>query len=159
MPPALRIRPYKDFLTPLLHRRFTRAAATLLLLVYVEALFIGSWNGCRCWTLPQSLWLLIVCSVLDLDTIWSSWHTDGTSFHLCILNLRLTSRSASCRTENDELACYNFSAIRLSLSNHTNSWLVSFFSMAVYRNLHLLGAEDSKYRMAHRCQFQEQRAP
>lgn len=47
MAPVLRARPYKDFLTPLLHRRFARATASLALLCYVESVFIGEWNSCR----------------------------------------------------------------------------------------------------------------
>jgi hypothetical protein len=46
MPPAARIRPYKDFITPALHRRFTRGAAVLLILCYVESVLIGQWNSC-----------------------------------------------------------------------------------------------------------------
>ncbi|KAK2625113.1 hypothetical protein QTJ16_005482 [Diplocarpon rosae] len=49
MPPAPRIRPYKDFLTPALHRRFALATATLFVLCYAEAVLIGektSWFWC-----------------------------------------------------------------------------------------------------------------
>ncbi|KAL3427717.1 nuclear envelope protein (nucleoporin protein Ndc1-Nup) [Phlyctema vagabunda] len=45
MAPALRTRPYKDFLTPALHRRFVRAMAVLGFLCYSEALLIGQWNS------------------------------------------------------------------------------------------------------------------
>ena len=42
-----RIRPYKDFLTPALHRRFARATVTLMGLCYLEAVYIGEWNSCK----------------------------------------------------------------------------------------------------------------
>ncbi|KAH8596440.1 nucleoporin protein Ndc1-Nup [Bisporella sp. PMI_857] len=45
MPPAPRIRPYKDFLTPALHRRFALATVTLTGLCYAEAVAIGEWNS------------------------------------------------------------------------------------------------------------------
>ncbi|TGO84220.1 hypothetical protein BPOR_0533g00020 [Botrytis porri] len=45
MPPAVRIRPYKDFLTPALHRRFALATAVLAAVCYVEAVWIGEWNS------------------------------------------------------------------------------------------------------------------
>ncbi|KFZ06626.1 hypothetical protein V501_07236 [Pseudogymnoascus sp. VKM F-4519 (FW-2642)] len=45
MAATARIRPYKDFLTPALHRRFTRAAATLLAVCYAESLLLGEWNS------------------------------------------------------------------------------------------------------------------
>ncbi|TAQ83599.1 hypothetical protein B7494_g8076 [Chlorociboria aeruginascens] len=42
MPPkTIRIRPYKDFLTPALHRRFATATAILAILCYWEAVIIG----------------------------------------------------------------------------------------------------------------------
>jgi hypothetical protein len=45
MPPAPRIRPYKDFLTPLMHRRFAGATAILAFLCYVESVIIGEKNS------------------------------------------------------------------------------------------------------------------
>jgi len=42
-----RIRPYKDFLTPALHRRFARATVILMGLCYLEAVYIGEWNSCK----------------------------------------------------------------------------------------------------------------
>lgn len=47
MPPALRIRPYKDFLTPLLHRRFARATSYIALLCYAESIYIGGIHSCK----------------------------------------------------------------------------------------------------------------
>lgn len=47
MPPKIRVRPYKDFLTPALHRRFAMATAVLAMLCYAEALLIGEWNSCK----------------------------------------------------------------------------------------------------------------
>lgn len=41
MPAHIRARPYKELLTPLLHRRFIKAAALILALCYVETLIIG----------------------------------------------------------------------------------------------------------------------
>ena len=39
--------PYKELLTPALHRRFTGAAASILLLCYVEAFLIGEKSSCE----------------------------------------------------------------------------------------------------------------
>jgi len=41
---ALAVRPYRDFLTPFLHRRFTNAALLTLALCYVEAVWMGQWG-------------------------------------------------------------------------------------------------------------------
>ncbi|KAI0995257.1 Nucleoporin [Podosphaera aphanis] len=41
MPPASKTRPYKDFLTPALHRRFVAALSVCLGLCYFESVFIG----------------------------------------------------------------------------------------------------------------------
>ncbi|KAI9829064.1 MAG: hypothetical protein M1832_000087 [Thelocarpon impressellum] len=40
-PPRVGPRPYKDILTPALHRRFTNAASVVLLVCYAEAIIIG----------------------------------------------------------------------------------------------------------------------
>ncbi|KAG0646041.1 Acetyl-deacylase [Hyphodiscus hymeniophilus] len=46
MAPSSRIRPYKDFLTPALHRRFALATAVLVSLCYVEAVIgINEYDG------------------------------------------------------------------------------------------------------------------
>lgn len=45
MPPTPRIRPYKDFLTPLMHRRFAGATAVLAFACYAESVWIGEWNS------------------------------------------------------------------------------------------------------------------
>ncbi|KAH6997133.1 nucleoporin protein Ndc1-Nup [Ilyonectria destructans] len=42
---TVRKAPYKDFLQPALHRRFTSTATVLLAVSYVEAVFLDSWNS------------------------------------------------------------------------------------------------------------------
>ena len=42
-----RPRLYKEFLTPALHRRFTRAAGLALVICYVEATVWGEKNSCK----------------------------------------------------------------------------------------------------------------
>lgn len=46
MTPKYRTRPYKDFLTPALHRRFRTAAYVALFISYVIALLIGECSSC-----------------------------------------------------------------------------------------------------------------
>ncbi|KAG9237587.1 nuclear envelope protein [Amylocarpus encephaloides] len=45
MAPATRIRPYKDFLTPAMHKGFATATGALFVLCYLESLAIGRWNS------------------------------------------------------------------------------------------------------------------
>ncbi|RFU36170.1 hypothetical protein B7463_g158, partial [Scytalidium lignicola] len=45
MAPPARVRPYKDFLTPALHRRFAKGTAFISLLCYAEAVIIGPKNS------------------------------------------------------------------------------------------------------------------
>lgn len=47
MAPQARVRFYREFLTPALHRRFTRAAGLALLLCYVEAIAVGDKSSCK----------------------------------------------------------------------------------------------------------------
>lgn len=46
-PAPVRIRPYSDFLTALMHRRFSRAAAILFLICYAEAVLLGRFDSCN----------------------------------------------------------------------------------------------------------------
>lgn len=46
--PVERTRPYKDFLTPALHRRFTQAAVFVLAICWIDSIFIGP---------PSILWI------------------------------------------------------------------------------------------------------
>lgn len=39
--------PYKDFLSPALHKRFQSTVAFLLVLAYVEALVLADWSSCE----------------------------------------------------------------------------------------------------------------
>ncbi|TVY50022.1 Nucleoporin [Lachnellula occidentalis] len=45
MAPAKKARPYKDFLTPAMHRRFAMATSTLFGLCYLESILIGEKNS------------------------------------------------------------------------------------------------------------------
>jgi nucleoporin NDC1 len=71
MPPATRIRPYKDFLTPALHRRFATATVTLTALCYIEAILIGEFNSCK----PSSTQCKTSC-LNSLVGLWS-WFPFG----------------------------------------------------------------------------------
>ena len=42
-----RLRHYREFLTPALHRRFTRAAGVVFLACYVEAILLGEKKSCK----------------------------------------------------------------------------------------------------------------
>lgn len=44
-PVVKRARPYRDFLTPALHRRFTSAALLALAVCYVDAVWMAEWDG------------------------------------------------------------------------------------------------------------------
>ncbi|KAL8814021.1 MAG: hypothetical protein Q9223_006727 [Gallowayella weberi] len=59
MPTPSRTRPYRELLTPSLHRRFTKAAGVSLLLCYLEAIVIGDKSSSGIRTL-----LLFLCPLL-----------------------------------------------------------------------------------------------
>lgn len=46
-PLAAPVRPYRDYLTPALHRRFNKASLYTLLLCYAIAAFMGPWDSCE----------------------------------------------------------------------------------------------------------------
>ncbi|CAO2658433.1 Nn.00g061560.m01.CDS01 [Neocucurbitaria sp. VM-36] len=45
VPLGVQVRPYRDYLTPALHRRFNKAGRYTLLLCYVIALWMGEWDN------------------------------------------------------------------------------------------------------------------
>ncbi|KAF4630234.1 hypothetical protein G7Y89_g7902 [Cudoniella acicularis] len=91
MAKAPRIRPYKDFLTPALHRRFAMATAVLFGLCYVESVLIGEWNsilwswfpfgraGLRAGLLFIPAFMIFILRVAQLHvglrTSYSAWET------------------------------------------------------------------------------------
>ena len=44
------MRPYRDYLTPALHRRFNKASRYTLLLCYAIACWMGEWDNCKWWS-------------------------------------------------------------------------------------------------------------
>jgi nucleoporin NDC1 len=44
-PLGVQVRPYRDYLTPALHSRFTRASRYTLVLCYLIAVFMGEWDN------------------------------------------------------------------------------------------------------------------
>lgn len=44
-PLGTQVRPYRDYLTPALHRRFNRASKYTLLLCYAIACWMGEWEN------------------------------------------------------------------------------------------------------------------
>ena len=44
---TIRRAPYKDFLQPALHRRFSSTATVLLAVSYVQAVFLSHWDSCE----------------------------------------------------------------------------------------------------------------
>ncbi|KAF6816806.1 nuclear envelope protein [Colletotrichum sojae] len=61
-PAIVRKAPYKDFLQPALHRRFSSTATILLALSYLQAIFLSGWGSCE-YPLPcklRSSWLTLL---------------------------------------------------------------------------------------------------
>ncbi|KAI9643397.1 hypothetical protein NHQ30_008016 [Ciborinia camelliae] len=90
MPPPVRIRPYKDFLTPALHRRFALATAVLVTVCYVEALWIGELNSFFWSWFPLGragirTGLLFLCAfmifILRVAQLHVGIRTSNSSFH------------------------------------------------------------------------------
>ncbi|KAI4199387.1 MAG: hypothetical protein LQ350_004676 [Teloschistes chrysophthalmus] len=106
MPPPPRSLPYRDLLTPVLHRRFTQAAGICLLLCYLEAIIIGDKSSLSLFqTLKQYLWCrdvletpfaYVLSAFLFSEVyIWSvpkeaelGWMTQGRSWERARLNER-----------------------------------------------------------------------
>ncbi|KAA8574276.1 hypothetical protein EYC84_005771 [Monilinia fructicola] len=114
MPPTVRIRPYKDFLTPALHRRFALATAVLAAVCYVEAIWIGEWNSC----IP----LVMVSS-------GQGWYPNRSFLHMCIHDIHPSSSSITRRDSNIKIGLPHIYTVRTQIPNGSNSTLVSLFGM------------------------------
>lgn len=77
--------PYKDFLQPSLHRRFSSTATILLGIAFVQSIFLASWESRKLPGLPSPtrrallLSLLLsgspICSILGDISHWAYWHS------------------------------------------------------------------------------------
>ena len=125
----LRVRFYREFLTPALHRRFSRAAGLTLLVCYVEAIAIGDKSSrklfSRLFLLPLTNWY---------EVLWSWFPIGPVTIRtlllfiaaLLVFLLRVAQMHFGCRTTDSSfdtfkqylfrfntlqtLVCYFFSA-------------------------------------------------
>ena len=67
---AIRTPPYKQFITPALHRRFTVAALVILAVCYVEAILIGARTSCELLPYVKTIWT-------DIVLVFWSWFPIG----------------------------------------------------------------------------------
>ncbi|KAF7571660.1 Ndc1-Nup domain containing protein [Pyrenophora tritici-repentis] len=73
------VRPYRDYLTPALHRRFNKASRYTLLLCYIIALWMGQWDNFLWLCFPLSLTgirtLLLFLSAITIYVLRvAQWH-------------------------------------------------------------------------------------
>jgi len=78
-PLGTQVRPYRDYLTPALHRRFNKASRYTLLLCYAIACWMGEWNNLLWLWFPLGLTgirtLLIFLSALTIYVLRvAQWH-------------------------------------------------------------------------------------
>ncbi|KAF1946180.1 hypothetical protein EJ02DRAFT_431092 [Clathrospora elynae] len=73
------VRPYRDYLTPALHRRFNKASRYTLLLCYVIACWMGEWNNMLWLWFPLGLTgirtlLIFLCALTIYVLRVAQWH-------------------------------------------------------------------------------------
>jgi nucleoporin NDC1 len=76
-PLGTQVRPYRDYLTPALHRRFNKASRYTLLLCYAIACWMGEWDNCKstctkfnAFTKPRAvLWLWFPLGLTGIRTL------------------------------------------------------------------------------------------
>src|ERR1700709_2596688 len=115
MPPAPRIRPYKDFLTPALHRRFALATATLFGLCYVEAVLIGDWNSRKLPASPHNVSPNMSDSYLVMGSVWQSWYKNRSPFYPRLYDIHSSSRPTTRRNPYIIFSIPNLHEIRRSI--------------------------------------------
>ncbi|KAI9734734.1 MAG: hypothetical protein M1818_006721 [Claussenomyces sp. TS43310] len=125
MAPLVRIRPYKDFLTPALHRRFSKAAVALLGLCYVEAILLGQWDSLFWSWFPFGLvgirtGLLFICA-------------------FSIFVLRVAQLHVGLRTTSSEFQTFKQYALRFETAQ-TAVWYL--FSAWLYSEVYIYSASS-----------------
>jgi len=74
-PTPRRPRPYRDFLTPALHRQFTRAAGLAIAVCYAEAVYLGATDSTQYGTDEDNFILMFDNSFLVMVSHRSYWRT------------------------------------------------------------------------------------
>ncbi|RDW91506.1 hypothetical protein BP5796_02671 [Coleophoma crateriformis] len=129
MPPALRIRPYKDFLTPALHRRFVSAMAVLIILCYAESLAIGQYNGWF-WT-----WFPLGRAGIRAGLLFISAFS---VFILRVAQLHVGIRTTTSPLETFRLYAFRYDTVQTALWYFFSAWFfceVLIFSSAEASNI------------------------
>lgn len=144
MPPAARIRPYKDFLTPALHRRFALATSTLFALCYVEAFLIGEKNSCKLRHSHAEI-SLTSCRFLVVVSSGKSWNSKSSSVHTIILHLHPSSWAASCWHTHIIFRLGYFHKICHTASSPPDHRLVSRLRMVLQRSVPLVSINRSRF--------------
>ncbi len=132
---AARTRPrlYREVLTPVLHRRFTRAASVALILCYIEAVLLGEKSSCRviaraiCWARETDT----ACSVMVVPH-----RNHGRSSLVTLSQLargfRSPRRSASLRGDQHQIQLGDLDQAPRSIGGLPNVRMVSLFRLVVW---------------------------
>lgn len=104
-------RPYRDFLTPSLHRRFTNAAVIGLMACWLEATLMADWHSKDWHTLYIPSSTNISSSTVVMVSIWLYRNTHTHALHLPPNDLRTSGCAITYWTEKYGLFVSNSLAI------------------------------------------------
>jgi hypothetical protein len=137
-------RPYRDFLTPALHKRFTNAALLTLGLCYIEATWFGRWDSeCRSSTLRK--WLMN-SSILAMVSLWSHRFPHTITVHIRPQHFHPSHSTTTYRRANDNITAEHFPPIHPQHASADTQYyyMVLRVSMDLWRSLHLVCISRSK---------------
>ena len=143
MPVQVRARFYRELLTPVLHRRFTRAASLMLLVCYVDSIIIGhkSSSTSPSFVLDEIKLILPFPSPMVSLSTWASWVAYRTTFHIKLVNIHPTHWATSSRCSLNGITLSDFQTVFLSIQYSPDIRLVLFLSMVVQRSIPMVSVD------------------
>lgn len=146
-----RTRLYREFLTPALHRRFTRAAAISLVICYLTAVLIGEKTSCT--QVPPLIFCQVRCWKKILPTRVmvapnrANWHTNSFALHLLPFGICSSCRPASFGSKKYNVVFCDIHKVPLSIQYGPNLMVVPFLCMVVWRGLYLVRFRPGQFRL------------
>ncbi|KAL0940910.1 nuclear envelope protein [Colletotrichum truncatum] len=125
-PATVRRAPYKDFLQPALHRRFSSTATILLALSYIQAIFLSGWSS--------YFWSWFPIGPAGIRTLFL--FVCGLS----IIVLRISQYHVGARTSNSTF--HAFTTYFFSLQT-VETWLFYGFSSTLFSYIYLWALPDT----------------
>lgn len=135
------VRPYRDYLTPVLHSRFNKASRYTLLLCYFIALVMGEWDSRMFFASPSAKHILTSASTMALVPHRPHRHPHAARLSSCTHHLRPPRCPMAGRRTPDTHPVRHLPKVPIAQVDHRQTRLLHLLRMVVWRGLHLVSPE------------------